>query len=56
VVKEMGLAMDACKQYSIADYGASADVYGILSKANMLATSFSTAMPSPTIQHMWPLE
>ena len=63
-VKETRLAMDAYNRYSIAIRGASANVYGILRKANVetaFATLLSITMPSPTaqdeaIQHMRPLE
>jgi len=63
-VKEAQMAMDSYNRYTIAVRGVSADVYGILRKANIeteFATLLSTTMPSPTpqddaIQHMRPLE
>jgi len=63
-VKEARVTMDTYNRYTIAVRGVSADVYGILRKANIeteFATLLSTTMPSPTpqddtIQHMRPLE
>ena len=63
-VKEARVTMDSYNRYTIAVRGVSADVYGILRKANIeteFATLLSTMMPSPTpqddaIQHMRPLE
>jgi hypothetical protein len=64
VVKEMWDTMDNYNQYTIAVCGVSADVYGILHKANIeeaFLALLSTMMPSPTAQdevvpHMQPLE
>lgn len=58
------LAMDCCNRFSISARGATADVYGILNKADIageFATFLKVTMPSPTyqdsaIQRMQPLE
>jgi hypothetical protein len=63
-VKEARATMDTYNRYTIAVRGVSADVYGILRKANIeteFATLLSTTMPLPTpqddaIRHMRPLE
>jgi hypothetical protein len=62
-VKEARLAVDSCNRYSISVPGASGDVYGILSRANIVsefAALLSITMPPSnldrTMQHMRPLE